>query len=44
MNIFTSVFKKLSVLLLFHLLFFFLRERERERERKKEREIVETLI
>ena len=35
MNIFTSVFKKLSVLLLFHLLFFF--ERERERERKRER-------
>ena len=38
MNIFTSVFKKLSVLLLFHLLFFFFeRERERERERKRER-------
>ena len=39
MNIFTSDFKKLSVLLLFHLLFFFFeREREREREREKERE------
>ena len=43
MNIFTSVFKKLSVLLLFHLLFFFFFflffffERERERERKRER-------
>ena len=35
MNIFTSVFKKLSVLLLFHLLFFFFWERERERERER---------
>ena len=50
MNIFTSVFKKLSVLFLLHLIFFFFFflffffEREREREREKEREIVETLI